>query len=402
MIERTTYLEKLKYWKDEQVIKVITGIRRCGKSTLLKQFQENLKRQGVLNEQIIYLNFEELDNENLLDYKSLYEYIKSHLVPQKMNYIFLDEIQNVSQYEKAVDSLYIKDNVDLYITGSNAYMLSSDLSTLLSGRYVEISMLPLSFAEYYEINKKDSKEDSFSDYMKFGGLPYIATMNRTDDKVDTYLEGIYNTVIVKDVEERQKRTQSKKVVDTALLQSISKYLMDVVGNPISINGIANYLCSNNRKVSSHTVNDYVDMLTEAFVFYKAERFDIKGKELLKTNAKYYAVDTGIRNHLISKKEFDLGFVLENIVYLELLRRGYKVCIGKVGTKEVDFVAQKNDYKEYIQVSLNLSSEETFNREVSSLREIKDNFDKTILTLDKFTVGNYDGIIVKNVIDWLLN
>ena len=381
MIERTTYLEKLKYWKDEQVIKVITGIRRCGKSTLLKQFQENLKRQGVLNEQIIYLNFEELDNENLLDYKSLYEYIKSHLVPQKMNYIFLDEIQNVSQYEKAVDSLYIKDNVDLYITGSNAYMLSSDLSTLLSGRYVEISMLPLSFAEYYEINKKDSKEDSFSDYMKFGGLPYIATMNRTDDKVDTYLEGIYNTVIVKDVEERQKRTQSKKVVDTALLQSISKYLMDVVGNPI---------------------NDYVDMLTEAFVFYKAERFDIKGKELLKTNAKYYAVDTGIRNHLISKKEFDLGFVLENIVYLELLRRGYKVCIGKVGTKEVDFVAQKNDYKEYIQVSLNLSSEETFNREVSSLREIKDNFDKTILTLDKFTVGNYDGIIVKNVIDWLLN
>ena len=402
MIERTTYLEKLKYWKDEQVIKVITGIRRCGKSTLLKQFQENLKRQGVLNEQIIYLNFEELDNENLLDYKSLYEYIKSHLVPQKMNYIFLDEIQNVSQYEKAVDSLYIKDNADLYITGSNAYMLSSDLSTLLSGRYVEISMLPLSFAEYYEINKKDSKEDSFSDYMKFGGLPYIATMNRTDDKVDTYLEGIYNTVIVKDVEERQKRTQSKKVVDTALLQSISKYLMDVVGNPISINGIANYLCSNNRKVSSHTVNDYVDMLTEAFVFYKAERFDIKGKELLKTNAKYYAVDTGIRNHLISKKEFDLGFVLENIVYLELLRRGYKVCIGKVGTKEVDFVAQKNDYKEYIQVSLNLSSEETFNREVSSLREIKDNFDKTILTLDKFTVGNYDGIIVKNVIDWLLN
>jgi len=402
MIQRKEYLNKLLSWKDEKVIKVVTGIRRCGKSTLLKQFQELLKKDGITNEQIISLNFEELDNEELLDYKKLYNYIKSKLVPNCKNYIFLDEIQTVVNFEKTVDSLYIQDNIDVYITGSNAYLLSSDLSTLLSGRYVELSMLPLSFSEYYELNKIESKEKSFNEFMKFGGLPYLSLMDRTQEKVNTYLEGIYNTVIVKDVQDRQKRKSEKRIIDTALLKSISKYLADVVGNTVSIKGISNYLCSNDRKVSDHTVGDYVEMLTDAFIFYKADRYDVKGRELLKTNAKYYIVDTGIRNYLISKKGFDLGFTLENIVYIELIRRGYKVNVGKVGTKEIDFVAEKNSEIQYIQVSANLTDENTFNREMSALIDIKDNFNKTILTLDNFTTGNYSGIKIVNIIDWLLN
>lgn len=400
MIERSEYLNELIKWKHDDLIKVVTGIRRCGKSTLLKLFAEHLRACGVEDEQIISINFENLDNEDLLDYKALYEHIKSRLSKDKWTYVLLDEIQNVKDFQKVVDSLYIIDNVDLYITGSNAYMLSGRLATLLSGRYVEIQMLPFSFKEYCALFGSENKDDSFANYLKFGGFPYVARLKDTEDNINQYIEGIYNTIIVKDVEDRQN-FDGKKNIDVALLKSITKYLADVVGNPVSINGITNYLNSNNRKVSDHTVSDYITAITEAFIFYPAERFDIQGKELLKTNKKFYIVDTGLRNYLIAKRGLDLGFALENIIFLELKRRGYKVNIGKIGTKEIDFVAQKNGELEYFQISANISDSATFEREISPLRAVKDNFPKTILTLDKFSVGNYAGITVKYAIDWLL-
>lgn len=405
MVQRKEYLEKLIGWKDDDVIKVVTGIRRCGKSTLLMQYQDYLKSIGIEENQIIAVNFEELEYEELCDYKKLYAYIKDRLVADKITYIFLDEIQKVSSFEKVVDSLYVKPNIDIYITGSNAYMLSGDLATLLTGRYVEISMLPLSFNEYMQLSDKD-KESAFADYIKYGGLPFVATMDRTDDKVDTYLEGIYNTVIVKDIEDRQKRQESnsdkRKINDIPLLKTIAKYLSSVIGSPVSLRGITNYLVSSGRKISANTVSNYVDALIESFIFYPAERFDIVGKQLLKANKKYYMVDLGIRNHILPRKYYDLGFSVENIVFFELLRRGCKVTIGKYQENEVDFVAEKRGEFTYIQVTADMVSESTFDREMKPLYAIQDNYEKIVLTLDKLTVGNYDGIKVVNVIDWLLN
>lgn len=405
MVQRKEYLEKLIEWKDDDVIKVVTGIRRCGKSTLLMQYQDYLKSIGIEENQIIAVNFEELEYEELCDYKKLYAYIKDRLVADKITYIFLDEIQKVPSFEKVVDSLYVKPNIDIYITGSNAYMLSGDLATLLTGRYVEISMLPLSFSEYMQLSDKD-KESVFADYIKYGGLPFVATMDRTDDKVDTYLEGIYNTVIVKDIEDRQKRQESnsdkRKINDIPLLKTIAKYLSSVIGSPVSLRGITNYLVSSGRKISANTVSNYVDALIESFIFYPAERFDIVGKQLLKANKKYYMVDLGIRNHILPRKYYDLGFSVENIVFFELLRRGCKVTIGKYQENEVDFVAEKRGEFTYIQVTADMVSESTFDREMKPLYAIQDNYEKIVLTLDKLTVGNYDGIKVVNVIDWLLN
>lgn len=404
MVKRKEYLNKLIEWKDEQVIKVVTGIRRCGKSTLLLQYQDYLRGNGVADEQIISLNFEELENEDLLDYKALYSYIKERLCKDKMTYIFLDEIQNVSSFEKAIDSLYVKDNTDVYITGSNSYLLSGELATLLTGRYVEISMLPFSFAEYKELSN-ESEENAFSEYMKYGGMPYIASMSKTEEKVNTYIEGIYNTVVVKDIEDRQKRRETdpdkRKINDIALLKTIAKYLSSVVGSPVSVKSVTDYLTSNGRRVSPNTVDDYMDALAESYIFYPAERFDIVGKEILKSNKKWYIVDLGIRNHILPRKNYDLGFSIENIVYFELLRRGYKVNIGKYANSEVDFVAQKNGVLTYFQVTADMTNESTFEREMTPLKTIKDNYEKIVLTLDKFSVGNYEGIKVINLIDWLL-
>lgn len=405
MVQRKEYLEKLIEWKDDDVIKVVTGIRRCGKSTLLMQYQDYLKSIGIEENQIVAVNFEELEYEELCDYKKLYAYIKDRLVADKITYIFLDEIQKVPSFEKVVDSLYVKPNIDIYITGSNAYMLSGDLATLLTGRYVEISMLPLSFSEYMQLSDKD-KESAFADYIKYGGLPFVATMDRTDDKVDTYLEGIYNTVIVKDIEDRQKRQESnsdkRKINDIPLLKTIAKYLSSVIGSPVSLRGITNYLVSSGRKISANTVSNYVNALIESFIFYPAERFDIVGKQLLQANKKYYMVDLGIRNHILPRKYYDLGFSVENIVFFELLRRGCKVTIGKYQENEVDFVAERRGEFTYIQVTADMVSESTFDREMKPLYAIQDNYEKIVLTLDKLTVGNYDGIKVVNVIDWLLN
>lgn len=405
MVERKEYLKQLWSWKDEQVIKVVTGIRRCGKSTLLKQYQEKLLAEGIAREQMISINFEELENEPLLDYQALYRYIKERLCDGKMTYIFLDEIQKVMSFEKAVDSLYVKDNIDIYITGSNAYMLSGELATLLTGRYVEISMLPLSFREYTQATGMQT-EQAFSEYMKSGALPYIAVMDRTDEKVDVYLEGIYNTVIVRDIEERQARKErdagKRKITDIALLKTIARYLASVIGSPVSVKSITDYLISSGRKVSPNTVSDYVEALTESFVFYSAERFDIVGKQLLKVNKKMYMVDLGLRNHILPRKYYDLGFSVENIVFFELLRRGNRVAVGKYGSAEVDFVARRQDVITYYQVTADMTAKETFEREMRPLRSIHDNYEKIVLTLDRFSTGNYDGIKVVNVVDWLLD
>ncbi|MBR2639473.1 MAG: ATP-binding protein [Oscillospiraceae bacterium] len=404
MIERKEYLDELYSWKHEQVIKVVTGIRRCGKSTLLKQYQKHLLEEGVSPEQIIFINFEELEYEHLLDYKVLYQYIKERLCSDKMTYIFLDEVQKVDSFEKVVDSLYVKDNTDIYITGSNAYMLSSDLATLLTGRYVEISMLPFSFKEY--LNYSDSSEETaFAGYMKFGGFPYVSLMTKTEEKVDAYLEGIYNTVIVKDIEDRQNRKEKdpgkRKITDINLLKTIAKYLASVIGSPVSTKSVTDYLISSGRKVSPNTVNDYMAALSESFIFYPAERFDISGKQILQSNKKWYMVDLGLRNHILPKKQYDLGFSLENIVFFELIRRGYKVNVGKNGNTEVDFVAEKQGVTTYFQITADMTAKETFDRELRPLQNIKDNYEKIVLTLDHMTIGNYEGIKVIHLLDWLL-
>lgn len=404
MVIRKEYLSKLLAWKDAQVIKVVTGIRRCGKSTLLKQFQDHLLEEGVSQEQIISINFEDLDYEDLLDYKALYAYIKQRLCPDKMTYIFLDEIQKVDSFQQAVDSLFIKENTDIYITGSNAYLLSGDLATLLTGRYVGISILPLSFAEYLKCSGETS-EQALASYMKFGGFPYLSQMENTVEKVDTYLEGTYNTVVVKDIEDRQLRKHpdpnKRKITDITLLKTIARYLASVVGSPVSVKSVSDYLVSSGRKVSPNTVDDYMEVLQESFIFYPVERFDINGKQLLKVNRKWYIVDLGLRNHILPKKRYDLGFSLENIVFFELLRRGFKVNVGKNGDTEVDFVAQKQGVLHYYQVTADMTNEDTFDREIRPLQSIKDNYEKMILTMDHMTPGDYGGIKVVHLLDWLL-
>ena len=348
---------------------------------------------------------EELENEWLLDYKALYDYLVKKLDKNDTTYIFLDEIQKVSGFEKVVDSLYVKNGVDVYITGSNSYLLSSELATLLSGRYIEIKMLPFSFKEYADVKQSADKDKLFAEYMRQGSFPYVATMRDGEEKIDSYIEGIYNTVIVKDIEERQNRKEKdpakRKITDIALLKNIAKYLASVIGSPVSVKNITDNIVSSGRKVSQNTVDDYIEALTEAFIYYPVERYDISGKQILKQSVKYYVVDLGLRRYLLPKREYDLGYSLENLVYLELIRRGYNVTVGKVGTTEVDFVARKNEITQYIQVSASLTDEKTFDREMFPLRAIKDNYPKTILTLDKFTLGNYEGIEVQSAIDWFL-
>ena len=405
MIERKNYLEKLIAWKNEKVIKVVTGIRRCGKSTLLDLYKEYLKKNGAEDGQIVAVNFEDLENEALQDYKALYAYLSGSLRRGKMTYIFLDEIQKVEGFEKVVDSLYIKENVDVYITGSNSWLLSGELATLLSGRYIEIKMLPFSFAEFYASRGGGDADRLFADYMANGSFPYIATMDRTKEKIDMHLEGIYNTVIVKDIEERQNRKENvpnrRKVSDISLLKNISKFLANSIGSPISVKRIADYITSSGRKVSQNTIDDYIEALVQAYVFYQVERYDVEGKQLLKQNGKFYIVDLGLRRYLLPKREYDLGYSLENVVYLELLRRGYEVHVGKMGQTEVDFVAKKDDVISYYQITASLMEQTTFERKIKPLKRINDNYPKRILTLERFTLGNYEGIEVLNAVDWLL-
>ena len=404
MIRRTHYLEQLNQWREKEVIKVVTGIRRCGKSTLLQQFQEELLAQGIDAKHIIYLNLEDLQNEPLLEYHALYEHLLNRIDSDGTYYVFLDEIQMVMDFQKAIDSLSLKKNVDIYITGSNAYLLSGELATLLSGRYIEINMLPFSFREYSEM-KGTSGEDVFADYLRWGGMPYVAMQEDPQTMADVYLEGIYNTIVVKDVELRMQRREtdgnSRRISDLSLLKNVARYLADTIGNPVSVSKIAGFIASTGRKVSQTTISDYVESLVEPYIFYPVQRFDVLGKQLLKTSGKYYITDLGLRRHMVAKSNYDLGLSLENVVYFELLRRGYTVNVGKWKDLEVDFVARKGEARIYVQVTASMTDPSTFEREMRPLREIPDNYPKIVLTLDRFSDGDYEGILVRNAIDWLL-
>ena len=392
MVQRKIYMDKIKKLRDRQIIKVVTGVRRCGKSTLLKQFQEYLLESGVSKEQIIDINFEDVNNEHLLEYHALHEYVKERLRPDRMTYIFLDEIQNVPDFQKAVDSLFIRDNTDIYITGSNAHLLSGELATLLSGRYIEIPMLPLSFAEYVELSGQEPRT-AWRSYFQNGGFPYAVQIEDTEIRND-YLNGIYSTVLLKDVAAR------KRINDIGLLESVVKFMFDNIGNIVSSKKIADSLTSFGRKTTSVTAENYVTSLTDAFILYKTERYDVQGKQHLKSLEKYYAVDMGLRSLLLGNRSRDIGHVLENIVYLELLRRGYKVYIGKVGDLEIDFVVEKSGEKLYYQVAATVMDDSTFSREIAPLKRVQDNYPKYIITMDEIPMDE-DGIKTINIIDFLL-
>lgn len=392
MVQRKQYMRKLKKLMDTKIIKVITGVRRCGKSTLLWQFREYLKKCGVEENQIIAVNFEDIANEPLLNYRKLHKYVVNRLNPGKMTYVFLDEVQNVPQYQKAVDSLFIKDNVDLYITGSNAEMLSGKLATLLSGRYIEINMLPFSFAEYFEL-VGGAERDAWNAYYQNGGFPYAATINDDEIRKD-YIAGIYNTVLLKDIVAR------RRISDVPLLESVIRFLFDNIGNIVSANKIANSLTSYGRKTTSVTVENYIEALTEAFILYKTGRYDVKGKQHLKSLEKYYLVDISLRRLLLGDKTTDLGHILENIVYLELIRRGYTVTLGKVDDKEIDFIAESSGDRVYYQVSASILDPTTFKREIEPLKKVNDHYPKFILSMDEIPMGE-DGIKQMNIVDFLL-
>ena len=394
IIKRQAYLEQLSMWRDKEIIKVVTGVRRCGKSTLLNLYIKQLKTEGVADEQIVYVHLDDQDYSELLDYKKLHEYIKTRVLADKWTYVFIDEVQECNEYERAVSSLYLKPKVDIYITGSNAHLLSGELATKLTGRYVEIGMLPLSFAEYGEaVDVSDSRE-RFSQYMNLGGFPYATRFIDNSLAHSQYLDGIYNTVLIKDVMAR------KKLTDVTLLKSIAAFLSSNIGSPVSAKKIADTLASGGRPTGTATVDTYLEALTESYLFYRVQRYDIKGKMHLKSEGKYYICDTGLRNMILGTTNKDVGHQIENIVFLELLRRGYTVNIGKSGRgTEVDFVATRNKQTEYYQISASVLDENTLERELTPLENIRDNYPKYLITLDAFS-GDHDGIEQINLIEWL--
>lgn len=398
MIIREKYLKKMIDSKDTEFIKVITGIRRSGKSTLLLMFKEYLLKNGVKKENIIHINFESGLYDNIKNYQDLYQYVKEKIKNNKI-YLLLDEVQNVDSWEKAINAFKVDFDIDIYITGSNAYLLSSELSTLLSGRYIEIKMYPLSFKEYLIFNKYDENnlEDKFNEYLKYGGLPAITLIKNNDELILSYLNDIYNAIVKKDIIDRNN------IKDIALLENIIKYLFSNVGSPISSNKISDYLNSNKivQKANHQTIDNYLSMLEKSYIIYKADRTDVKSKALLKTLGKYYVSDSGLRNIILGFRNINEGHFLENVVYLELLRRGYKVNIGKTSDYEVDFVAENTHTIKYYQVTQTLSDEQVKNRELRSLESISDNYEKIILSMDKSINNDYNGIKVVNIIDFLL-
>jgi len=399
MIERGLYINRLKQLKDQNLIKVITGIRRCGKSTLLEAFMNELLKDGVAPENIIFLNFEERENLHLTNWTSLYDEIIEQITPNSKYYIFLDEVQLINDFERLVNSLFTKKNIDLYVTGSNAYLLSSELATLLTGRYIAINLQPYSFKEYASAYSEEKNTDRlFRKYINESCFPEAVTLSKNDENlVNDYLQSIYDTVIIKDISQRH----SLRNVDN--LHRIASFLFDSIGSYVSPTNIAAQLNHNSQKKISHnTIIKYLDFLTQSYILYAAPRYDIKGKELLSTNGKYYVVDLGLKNIATTNKyESDLGRKLENIVYFELFRRGGKVYVGKLNDREIDFVVQKaNNEREYYQVAYSVNDEKTFNREISAFERIKDNYPKFLLTLD-YDNTSINGIQKINVIDWLL-
>lgn len=429
--KRDLYLNRLISFRDTEMIKVITGIRRCGKSSLLKLMSEYLQRDGVLKEQIIEMNFESMTFYEM-DNKQLYLYVKERIIPDKKMYLFFDEVQRVTGWQASVNSFRVDFECDIYITGSNAFLLSSELSTYLSGRYIEIKMLPLSFREFVEFNgyrletaltpsgEKRMKAfgtdelasdlvELFEAYLKFGGMPSIIDVGLEQDKVTTVLDGIYSAVIVRDILERGRRKEQRILTDPILLRKLIMFLADNIGNNTSASSIGNILVNEGlldeghrkSKPATQTIQSYIEALTEAYIFYEIKRFDIKGKEFLRTLGKYYIVDIGLRNYLLGYRDGDSGHILENVVYFELLRRGYEVAIGKVGNREVDFIATKTSEKKYVQVTESMNSPETRERELAPFQAIRDNYEKIILTLESDIKQTQDGIRIVKIINFLL-
>ena len=394
MIRRDVYMNQLHRLRDKNIIKVVTGIRRCGKSTLLHMFQKELAEHGIEKERMIAVNLESGDFRKIRTADDLYDYVEQRLCADKTNYVFLDEVQNVPDFQRAVDWLYAKPGADLYLTGSNAYLLSGELATLLSGRHMEIRMLPLSFAEFVSVSPETGNlPQLYSKYLVNSSFPGVLEYREQDD-IRAYIEGIYNTVLIKDVATR------RRISDIAMLQSIVEFMYDNIGNLCSAAKIAGAMTSAGRKISTNTVEAYIQALVDSFILYKANRYDVHGKERLKNGAKYYAVDIGLRNYLLGTSFGDVGHILENIVYLELLRRGNEVFVGKAGTSEVDFVTIHNGQKAYYQVSQSVLDENTLHRELAPLQGIKDNYPKYLLTMDYFPNISFEGIQHCNVLDWL--
>ena len=397
LIQREQYLAFLRRHKDQDVIKVVSGVRRCGKSTLFELFKQELLTSGVKANQIISINFEDLEFEPLQEYHALHEYIVERLIPETPMYVFLDEVQHVPQFEKVVGSLFIKPNVDIYITGSNAYFMSSDIATLLTGRYVQVEMLPLSFKEFHSAYSQQnlSDMDIYNLYIEHSSFPRLVHVE-DDESIDEYLESILNTVILKDIVTRLK------ITDVPLLLDIIKYLLANIGSLINPTKIANTLTSYGRKTDNKTVEKYLQGLKDGLLIYEADRFDVKGKALLQRNAKYYVVDSAFRKFLLSRTDSDRGHILENIVYLELIRRGYRVYVGHLQNGEIDFVAKIPHRLEYYQVSYSVMDDTTLRRELSPLEKLDDNYPKYLLTMDVLhKTDNHNGIEQKNVLDWLL-
>ena len=407
-IDRKEYLDFLVKSKDRQIIKVVSGVRRCGKSTLFEIYKDFLLENGVEKNQIISINFEDMDYEELTDYKKLYEYIKSKMIGDKKNYIFLDEIQHVDKFEKVVDSLFIKENTDLYITGSNAYFMSSELATLLSGRYIELKMLPLSFKEYYqaklEYEKLEQKENRilktliqyYNEYIVNSSFPYTLQLDSDLKNIHEYLSGIYNSVLLKDIVARLK------ISDVMRLESVVKYIFDNIGNLTSLSKIGNTLTSMGRKTDAKTIEKYIRGLTDSLLVHEVSRYNIKGKEFLSTLSKYYVTDLGLRQMILGNRNIDMGHILENVIYLELLRRKGNVYVGQFDKNEIDFVIVNSNEIEYYQVALTVLDENTLKRELDAFKNIKDNYPKYLITLDDVMVNtDYDGIKVVNALEWLL-
>lgn len=405
LINRPEYLNQLIQHQDIDLVKIVTGIRRCGKSSLLDLFHQYLNSQGVEESHIIHMNLESLRYRNILNYLDFYDYVSEKISKEGKTYLIFDELQTVTHWEKAIESFRLDFNVDIYITGSNAYLLSDEFSTLLSGRYVEIPVLPLSFKEFltfYTFDESMSIEEKFQKYLQFGGMPILREYQFNTPRSNQALEGIYSTVVLRDVLQRNEQS------DQMTLHKIMMFLCSNIGSITSSNNIGNILSkegniqnAKNKNIAGRTVEKYISMLRNAFVFYTIRRYDIKGKELLKTLNKHYVVDLGIRNMLLGYRDADRGHTLENIVFLELIRREYQVYIGKIGDKEIDFIAEKPEEKLYIQVTESMQSEETRERELAPLRMLHDNYEKIILSMDRNYINSYAGIRAVNVIDWLL-
>ena len=395
-IERPAYLHWLQTWRDRQIIKVVSGVRRCGKSTLFEMYRTSLLSEGIEPNQIVAINFEDLAYESLCDYRSLYDYVVSKLQEGRANYVFLDEIQHVPEFEKAVDSLFVRENVDIYLTGSNAYFMSGELATLLSGRYVELKMLPLSFKEFCAASRYSSCEQLFNDYLARSSFPYVSKFNLDEGDAKRYLEDVYHSILLKDVVARLN------IADVSALESVVKFIFHNIGSSVSMKKISDTFKSAGRNIDQKTVAKYLRGLTDSLILHEATRYNIKGRQILTTQPKYYVTDLALRNILVQGSSSDIGHILENVVYLELLRRGFQVNVGHLNNGEIDFVAMKPGEKQYFQVSATTLDEHTLERELAPFKAVRDNYPKTLLTLDTvFREADYGGVQKRNALDWLL-